>query len=62
VITMPALLMRIDEVNETGELDFLVLPSRDGKLLIKRKFKFTPVSQATIDLFINTINKWWDTQ
>lgn len=60
MITIPALLMRIDEANETGEVDFLVVPSVTGKLLIKRKFDFKPATGNRIDLLINNINRWWE--
>ncbi len=62
MIAMPALLMRIDEVNETGEVDFLVVPSLTTKLLIRRKFEFKPATKNAIDQFINRINLWWDNQ
>src|SRR5882672_153509 len=36
MMNIPAVIIRVDEPNETAELDFLVTPSGTGKLSIRR--------------------------
>lgn len=60
MINIPVLLMRINESTETGEIDFLVLPSVTKKLLIRRKFNFKSADRSNLDIFISKINYWWD--
>lgn len=62
MINIPVLLMKIDESKETGEIDFLVVPSISNKLLIRKKFSFKPANKDNLDIFISRINLWWDQQ
>ena len=60
VINIPVLLFKIDERNEVGEIDFLVIPSfRESKLLIRNEFKFQPLNQNNLTDKIDTIIKWY---
>lgn len=59
MITIPVLLFKIDEKNEKGELDFLVIPSfKEKKLLIRNDFKFVELNQDNFTTKIDTIIKW----
>lgn len=60
MINIPALIFKIDEVNENGEIEFLVVPSISGKLLIRRNYSFKKITSNTIDNYISKINLWWD--
>ena len=60
MVNVPALIMKVDDSSERGEVDFLVLPSTSGKLLIKKKFDFKPITGTQIDSMIERINNWWD--
>ncbi|HLN94048.1 MAG TPA: hypothetical protein VK183_00335 [Flavobacterium sp.] len=59
LINIPVLLFKIDEVNETGELDFLVIPSFiEQKLLIRNDFQFQNLNKENLDNKIAAIVKW----
>ncbi len=62
MINIPALLIKIDEINETGEIDYLVVPSKTGKLLIRKNYSFKPLTSKTLDSYIEKISIWWDKQ
>jgi hypothetical protein len=59
MINIPAIIIKVDEPNETAELDFLVIPSKSGKLLIRKNFSFKELTPKTLDGFITKINEWW---
>lgn len=60
LITIPVLLIKVDEKLETSEFDFLVFPSfKENKLLIRYGFKFTKLNNDTFSNKINTIKKWY---
>lgn len=61
MITLPVLIFKIDEKKETGELDFLVIPSfKENKLLIRNDFKFVEMSNENLKDKIDSIKKWFD--
>lgn len=61
MITLPVLIFKIDEKKETGELDFLVIPSFKGnKLLIRNDFKFVEMTNENLKDKIDSIKKWFD--
>lgn len=60
MINIPAILIRVDEPNETCEIDFLVIPSKTGKLLIRKNYSFKKMTTETLDKFIEKINEWWE--
>ena len=63
MITIPVLLFKINEKNETGEMDFLVIPSfKENKLLVRTDFKFEKLNQANLTEKINSIIKWHSRQ
>lgn len=60
MITIPVLLFKIDEKKETGELDFLVIPSfKEKKLLIRNDFKFIELNQNNLKNKLESIIKWY---
>jgi hypothetical protein len=59
MINIPALIIKVNEVTETGEIDFLIIPSKTGKLLIRQNFDFKELNPLTIDVFIKKIEDWW---
>lgn len=61
MITIPVLLFKIDEKTETGQLDFLVIPSfKENKLLVRNEFKFVDLNQQHLTDKINSIIKWFE--
>ena len=59
IITIPVLIFRIDEKKETGELDFLVIPSfKENKLLIRNDFQFVEMTNDNLRDKIYIITKW----
>ena len=59
MITIPVLIFRIDEQKETGELDFLVIPSfKENKLLIRNDFQFVEMTTDNLKDKIDSITKW----
>jgi hypothetical protein len=61
MITIPVLLFKIDEKMETGQLDFLVIPSfKENKLLIRNDFQFVELNQQNLTDKINSIIKWFN--
>ena len=61
MITLPVLLFKIDEENEKGELDFLVLPSlKENNLLIQNEFRFEELSQDNLNIKIEIIKNWYE--
>lgn len=61
IITIPVLLFKIDEKTETGQLDFLVIPSFiENKLLVRNEFKFVDLKQQHFTDKIHSIIKWFD--
>jgi len=61
MITLPVLIFKIDEKKETGELDFLVIPSfKENKLLIRNDFKFVEMTNENLKDKIDSIKKWFD--
>lgn len=59
MINIPALIIKVNEINEVGEIDFLIIPSKTGKLLIRQNFNFKKLTPEAIDDFIKKIEKWW---
>jgi hypothetical protein len=59
MMTIPAVIIKVDEPNETAELDFLVTPLRAGKLSIKRSYSFKKLTPENLDAFVNKIKAWW---
>lgn len=60
VIDIPVLIFKIDERNEVGELDFLIIPSIIGKkLLIRHTFKFVPLNKNSLIKKIDIIRRWY---
>lgn len=61
VINIPVIILRIDEKNETGEIDFLVLPSFiENRLLIKYEFEFEPLTKQSLRAKVDSIIKWYN--
>lgn len=61
MITLPVLIFKIDEKKETGELDFLVIPSfKENKLLIRNDFKFVEMTNENLKDKVDSITKWFD--
>ncbi|HEY0667628.1 MAG TPA: hypothetical protein VGD22_05600 [Sphingobacteriaceae bacterium] len=59
IISIPVLLFKIDEKNERGELDFLIIPSfKESKLLVRNDFKFEVLNQVNLKSKIEAIIKW----
>lgn len=60
MINIPVLIFKIDERNETGEIDFLVIPSHlKKKLLIRETFKFIQLNEQSLQSKIDSIKKWY---
>lgn len=59
MINIPAILIKVDEPKETAEIDFLVIPSKTGKLLVRRNYNFKEMTTEALDGFIRKINDWW---
>lgn len=60
MINIPVLLFRIDEVKETGEIDYLVAPSKGKeRLTIKEDFDFITLDQASLSLKVEEIKNWY---
>jgi hypothetical protein len=60
MINIPVLLFKIDEKNETGEMDFLVIPSfKEKKLLVRNNFHFVPLDHSNLHDKVETILKWF---
>ena len=60
MIDLPVLLLKVNEADETGEVDFLILPSKTKRLLIKRQYNFKVANERNLNLFIDKIIQWWD--
>jgi len=61
VIDLPVLLFKIDEKTESGEMDFLVLPSfKENKLLVKYIFEFEPLTAQNFRNKVDTITEWFN--
>jgi len=61
MITLPVLIFKIDEKKETGELDFLVIPSfKENKLLIRNDFIFVEMTNENLKDKVDSITKWFD--
>lgn len=60
MINIPVLLFRIDEVKETGELDYLVAPAiGKDRLILKEDFTFTKLDQASLSAKVEEIKDWY---
>lgn len=59
MINLPALVIKVNEMAESGEVDFLIVPAKSGNLLIRQNFHFKKLSPDTIDTFIEKIENWW---
>lgn len=59
MMDIPAVIIRVDEPNETAELDFLVTPSGTGKLSIRKQYSFKKLTPEILDTFIGRIKAWW---
>lgn len=59
MINLPVILFRIDEVKETGELDFLVAPGEDGgSLVVKEEWTFVKLTEINFAAKLNEISAW----
>ena len=59
MITIPVLIFKIDEKKETGEFDFLVIPStKENKLLVRNDFNFVEMTINNLKNKIDRITKW----
>jgi len=59
MINIPVLIFKIDEKNEKGNIDFLVIPSFiENKLLIRNDFQWLELNQKNLKSKIDTIIKW----
>lgn len=60
LITIPVLLLKIDDVKEKGELDFLIFPSfKEERLLVRYTFKFSKLNKDSFSKKLQTIKKWY---
>lgn len=60
LITIPVLIIKVDEIKEEAEFDFLIFPSfQKEKLLVRYTFKFTPLNNESFVNKLNTIKKWY---
>ena len=61
MLTIPVLIFKINEEKETGEMDFLVLPSfKENKLLIRNEFKFIELNNENFSNKMRGIIKWYN--
>jgi hypothetical protein len=61
MLTTPVLILKIDEKNEKGVIDFLVEPNiNEKKLIIKKEFNFIELNQANLDNKVETIIRWYE--
>lgn len=60
LINIPVFLIKVDEIEEDGEFDFLVFPSfQENKLSIKNDFKFIKLNKENFTIKMQTIEKWY---
>jgi hypothetical protein len=61
MLTIPVLIFKINDEAETGELDFLVIPSfSEKKLLIRNDFKFSTLNNDNFTSKMSSILKWYN--
>ncbi len=58
MINVPVLLMKIDDLRESGQLDFLVEPALPGELRLKDAFEFKTLNTHNLDQLIERIINW----
>jgi|LakMenEpi03Aug12_release.lakeMendotaPanAssembly.Ray.scaffolds.fasta_scaffold1168677_1 hypothetical protein len=59
-IDIPAILFRVNDEMEYGEIDFLIIPSiREGRLLVRETFKFVEMNNLNFKEKLETIKKWY---
>ncbi|HEX8532258.1 MAG TPA: hypothetical protein VF646_19615 [Cytophagales bacterium] len=58
LINVPVLLMKIDNVRESGQFDFLVEPVPSGELRLKGAFEFKTLNTHNLDQLIEEIIRW----
>ena len=60
MINIPVFIFKINEEKETGEFDFLVLPSfNENKLLVRFDFNFLELNNENFSIKMNAIIKWF---
>ncbi|MFY8069004.1 MAG: hypothetical protein ACOVMG_02810 [Flavobacterium sp.] len=60
MINIPVFIFKINEEKETGEFDFLVLPSfNENKLLVRYDFKFQELNNENFTSKMNAVIKWF---
>lgn len=61
MINIPVFIFKINEEKETGEFDFLVLPSfKENKLLVRFDFAFQELNNENFSNKMNAVIKWFD--
>lgn len=59
-IDIPALIFKVDDVNEIGEMDFIIIPSiLEKKLLVRNTFNFVEMNNENFSHKLDTIKKWY---
>ncbi len=60
LITIPVLIIKVDDIKEEAEFDFLVFPSfQQNKLLIRYTFKFSVLNKESFINKLKTIKQWY---
>ncbi|NRS90805.1 hypothetical protein HNQ02_003752 [Flavobacterium sp. 7E] len=60
LINIPVFLIKVDEIEEDSEFDFLVFPSfQENKLLIRNDFKFLKLDKENFATKMKAIEKWY---
>jgi hypothetical protein len=59
-IDTPALIFKVDDEKEIGEIDFLIIPSiKEKKLLVRYEFDFVNMTNENFEKKIEAIKKWY---
>lgn len=59
-IDMPALIFKVDDEKEIGEIDFLIIPStKEKKLLVRYEFNFVKMTNENFSDKLEAIKKWY---
>jgi len=60
LITMPILIIKVDDIKEVGEIDFLVYPSvPNRRLLIRSTYRFKTLNKSNFNKKVEIIKKWY---
>jgi len=60
LITIPVLIIKVDDIEEEAEFDFLIFPSfQKEKLLVRYTFKFSALNKKSFITKLETIKKWY---